>query len=162
MTVAAVTLNVPVVAPAAAVTDAGVVRYELLSDSVTLAPPAGAAPDSVTVQLDVPPDVTLVGEQDRPDTVGAAATTEMLPPVPLIETDEPSEEAPIKLLSVIGTVTPLLAATWTVTMAITPLLNWLSFRPLARQVSDPALALQVTVLLAAVETAPAETAIELI
>ena len=149
MTVPAVTLNVPVVAPAATVTEAGVVRYELLSDSVT-------------VQLDVPPDVTLVGEQDRPDTVGAAATTEMLPPVPLIETDEPSEEAPIKLLSVIGTVTPLLAATWTVTMAITPLLNWLSFRPLARQVSDPVLALQVTVLLAAVETAPAETAIELI
>ncbi|MEI9972367.1 MAG: hypothetical protein WDO73_10140 [Ignavibacteriota bacterium] len=38
-----VTLNVFEVAPAATVVDAGTVKAELVSDSVTLAPPVGAA-----------------------------------------------------------------------------------------------------------------------
>ena len=67
-------MKVPVVAPAATVTDAGVVRYVLLSDSVTLAPPVGAAPDSVTVQIDVPPDVTLVGEHTSEEIVTCGDT----------------------------------------------------------------------------------------
>ena len=40
---AVVTVNVAEVAAAATVTDAGVVRTALLSERVTLAPPAGAA-----------------------------------------------------------------------------------------------------------------------
>jgi hypothetical protein len=36
------TLNVAVVAPAATVTDAGTVKEELVLDSLTLTPPAGA------------------------------------------------------------------------------------------------------------------------
>ena len=82
MTVPAVTLNVPVVAPAATVTDAGVVRYELLSDSVTLAPPAGAAPDSATVQLDVPPDATIVGEHASEEIVTTGDTVTVVVVLP--------------------------------------------------------------------------------
>ena len=48
---AAVVLNVAVVAPAATVTDAGTVSRALLLASVTLDPPVGAAPVSVTVHV---------------------------------------------------------------------------------------------------------------
>jgi len=41
--VVVVAVNVPVVAPAATVTDAGTVRVALLFVSVTLAPPVGAS-----------------------------------------------------------------------------------------------------------------------
>jgi hypothetical protein len=46
-----VALNVPVVAPAATVADAGMVSVLLVLVSVTLAPPAGAALVNVTVQV---------------------------------------------------------------------------------------------------------------
>ena len=75
VTVPAVTVKLALEAPAATVTDAGVVRDELLSDSVTLAPPVGAAPDSVTVHVDVPPDVTLVGEHASLETVTVSGVT---------------------------------------------------------------------------------------
>ncbi len=52
--VPAVAVNVFVVAPAATVTEAGTVRRALLLDSETVTPPAGAADDSVTVQVDTP------------------------------------------------------------------------------------------------------------
>ena len=50
-TAAVVTLKVAEVADAATVTDAGVVRTELLSERVTLAPPDGAAWVKVTVHV---------------------------------------------------------------------------------------------------------------
>lgn len=56
------TVNVALVAPAATVTLAGVLAtVVLLLDSVTTAPPAGAAPLSVTVPVEEFPPVTLVG-----------------------------------------------------------------------------------------------------
>ncbi len=62
VTVAAVAVNVAVVAPAATVTEAGTVSaVVLLLFSVTLDPPVGAACDNVTVQLDVPAELTVVG-----------------------------------------------------------------------------------------------------
>jgi hypothetical protein len=54
--VPAVAVNVPLVAPAETVIEAGTVRPALLSDTVTLVPPVGAAPLRVTVQVLVPPE----------------------------------------------------------------------------------------------------------
>ena len=56
-----VTVNVALVAPAGTVTLPGTVAAELLLDSVTCAPPAGAAPSSVTVPVELLPPVTVVG-----------------------------------------------------------------------------------------------------
>jgi hypothetical protein len=50
----AVALKVPLVAPAATVTDAGTVSRVLLLASVTRLPPVGAAWDSVTVHVLTP------------------------------------------------------------------------------------------------------------
>jgi hypothetical protein len=66
-----VTVNVAVVAPAATVTLAGVVEKALSSDSVTTAPPVGAALLSVTVPVDETPPFTLVGFIVKLDSVGA-------------------------------------------------------------------------------------------
>lgn len=60
---AAVAVAVAVVAPAATVTDAGTVSAVLLLESDTTAPPAGAAPDNVTVHVEVALPLKLVGAQ---------------------------------------------------------------------------------------------------
>jgi hypothetical protein len=61
VTVPAVAVNVFVVVPAATAIEAGTVNNPLLLESVTVAPPAGAAPDRFTVQVDVPLPLRLVG-----------------------------------------------------------------------------------------------------
>ena len=61
VTVVVVTLNVAVVAPAATVTDTGIVAAALLDASVTTMPPAGAADNKVTVPVLTVPPVTDVG-----------------------------------------------------------------------------------------------------
>jgi len=90
-----VTVNVAVVAPATTVTLAGTVAAAvLLLDSVTTAPPAGAAPLSVTVPVEVPPPVTDVGfklielreEADGGFTVMAKVSVSLLLSVPVIVT----------------------------------------------------------------------------
>ncbi len=62
-TVPAVAVKVLVVDPAATVTEAGTVNSALLLDSVTDAPPAGAACDNVTVHVEVAALAKLVGLQ---------------------------------------------------------------------------------------------------
>jgi hypothetical protein len=70
-TVAVVTVNVWLVAPAATVTLAGTVAADvLLLDSITTAAPDGAAAVSVTVPCDGFPPVTLVGLSANADNVG--------------------------------------------------------------------------------------------
>jgi hypothetical protein len=77
VTVAVVTEKVAVVDPAPIVTFAGTVATPLLLDSVTTIPPAGAAPDSVTVPVAEVPPVTLVGlsVSDDNDTGGGTGVT---------------------------------------------------------------------------------------
>ena len=61
-------------APAATVTEAGTVKAALFEASPTEAPPARAADVSVTVQVEVAPDVIEFGEQDKPETAGGGVT----------------------------------------------------------------------------------------
>jgi hypothetical protein len=62
LTARVVTVNVALVAPAPTVTLAGTVATDvLLLVKLTAAPPVGAALLSVTIPVDVPPPVTLVG-----------------------------------------------------------------------------------------------------
>src|SRR3989442_15046462 len=61
VTALVVTVNVTLVAPTGTVTLAGTEAAELLLDSVTCAPPAGAGPPSVTVPVELLPPVTLGG-----------------------------------------------------------------------------------------------------
>jgi hypothetical protein len=70
-TVPAVAVKFAVVVPAATVTEAGAGSAALFEESATEAPPVNAARDRVTVQVEVPPNVTELGEQDRPETAGA-------------------------------------------------------------------------------------------
>ena len=56
-------VNTALLCPTVTVTLAGTVTVGLLLDSATVLPPAGAAPLSVTVQLDVPGPVTVPGAQ---------------------------------------------------------------------------------------------------
>jgi hypothetical protein len=68
-TVPAVAVKLAVVEPAATVTEAGTVSAVLLSETATLEPPVGAACDSVTVQVALPPETTVAGVHCSADTV---------------------------------------------------------------------------------------------
>jgi hypothetical protein len=65
-----VTVNVAVVAPWGTITEDGVLAAELSSDNVTVVPPAGAGPVSVTVPVVELPAVTLVGLKERDERDG--------------------------------------------------------------------------------------------
>lgn len=69
--VPAVAEKVAVVAPAATVTEAGVVRRVLLDERVTASPPVAAAVLVVTVQVETALDVSDVGVQARALTVAS-------------------------------------------------------------------------------------------
>ena len=61
LTTCVLTVNAALAEPAKTVTGLGGATVELLLDTVTGVPPAGAAALSVTVQLTVPPPTRLVG-----------------------------------------------------------------------------------------------------
>ena len=63
------------VAPTVTVTEAGTVRAALFEESPTDAPPFDAAEFSVTVQLEVAPEVTELGEHDRTETARLGGVT---------------------------------------------------------------------------------------
>jgi len=66
-------VNVAVVAVAGTVTLTGTVTplAVLLLERVTTSPPVGAAPDRVTVPVEVDPPITVGGLSERPVSVGA-------------------------------------------------------------------------------------------
>jgi hypothetical protein len=75
LTVPAVAAKLAVVALADTVTEAGTVSAELFEESPTEAPPVGAADVRVTVHVEVAPDTTGFGEQDKPETAGDETVT---------------------------------------------------------------------------------------
>jgi hypothetical protein len=74
--VPAVAVKLAELVPAATVTEAGTVNAAALLDSVTAIPPAPAGCEIVTVQVDVLPELRLVGLHDRRVTV-VTATSEI-------------------------------------------------------------------------------------
>ena len=79
-TVSVVTVNVRLVLPAATVTLEGTVATAvLLLDSVTTAPPLGAAALKVTVPVDEMPPTTVVGLTVTEETVGEAGADGLTP-----------------------------------------------------------------------------------
>ena len=62
-------------APAATVTVGGTVSAALLSDTATVDPPVGATGETVTVQVETPPVITVAGEHCNPVTVTGITVT---------------------------------------------------------------------------------------
>jgi hypothetical protein len=132
--VVVVALNVADVAAAATVTDAGTVSVVLVLVSVTNAPPAGAAPVSVTVQVALLAAFNVVGAHDREETVGSTAPPPItVPPVAVSMTAFPEDAAATLLLTPMAVVfTP--AAMIRFTTATVPFAMVVAVIPDARQV----------------------------
>ena len=155
LTVPAVAVKLAVVAPAATVTDAGTVSAALLSETVTLEPPAGAAAERLTVQFDLAPEARAAGVHCREETETVELTL-MTPPLAETLTAAPAGDAPTTLVMEIASdELLLLLERVAVTTATTPEAIPDAFRPLARQVRDPAPETQLSVLPALVRAAPA-------
>ena len=71
--VPAATLKVALTDPAGTVTELGTVNWLLLEDNVTVAPPLGAAAESVTAQPVELPEFSGNVEHCKPETVGNGA-----------------------------------------------------------------------------------------
>ena len=146
-----------VVAPAPTVTLPGTVAFALLLDSATASPPPGAAPLSVTVQLEVPGAFTLDGLQDR--LLGVTSVgwiTVIAPPVPDEGTEFPSALETTTPLVVTGTlVLVLLAEIVNVATATGPLAIVVVFSPNTMHVTG--VPEHATLLPAAIADEPATT-----
>jgi hypothetical protein len=142
------------VAPAAIVTEAGTVSAAvLLSERLTTVPPLGAVVESVTVQVDVDPDVTLAGAQLSAE---IGESTLIVPPVPETLREVSFAKTPITLL--IGKLSRLsgpVGESVAEIMATTPLPMALVLTPVARHVIAPTLVTQLSILPAVVSAGPA-------
>lgn len=108
------------------------------------------------------PEVKLVGEHAKEDNAGAQFVTVIAPEVADAVSADPFGNAASGLLTVMGTVAPLVAlASVTVTVANAPLPIVESVVPIATQVTEPLAGLQVRALPALLSAAPAATATEL-
>jgi hypothetical protein len=153
----AVAEKVAVVAPAGTVTDAGTDKAALLSEIETKAPPAGADPERVTVQVDEPDPVMVDGVQVNEDTVTAGAGTTTTPAEPSAVMELPAKED--AMVSPTATDRLRLAPVESVkfTEARTPFGIALAFRPVRRQVVEPGELLQYKVFDALAAEGPATT-----
>ena len=83
VTVPAVALKEPLVAPAITLTDAGTVSAELLSETLAVTPPVGAALFRPNVQAAMPPDCRVDGAHCREvSRTGATTVTEVVLELP--------------------------------------------------------------------------------
>jgi hypothetical protein len=130
--VPAVAVKVPVVADAAIVTEAGTVNKALLLDSATTAPPAGAAPLKVTVQLEVAELAKLLGTHaSEVGTIGGGPPPVTMPPVNASVIELAAAEAAIPLIPSVVLETP--EAIVRFTTATVPFEMILAFIPEATQ-----------------------------
>jgi hypothetical protein len=141
-----------VVAPDATVTEAGTVNAALFEASATNDPPAGAACANVTVQVEVAPGATLVGEHANTEIVWAVV---IVPPVPAIVAHVPSGNAAIVLLTGSETTELLVELNVAEIVATIPLPIAVPFSPLTTQVTEPPAGLQLRFLPADVSAGPA-------
>jgi uncharacterized membrane protein YjdF len=127
--VPAVAVNVAVVEPDATVTVPGTVNAPTLLDSETVALPAGAAPFSETVQVEVPLEDNDVGAQLRRVRVGGGGILAVIvPPEPLTLRALPEAVLPSALVTpidVLVTVDAMVAVTtattpFCITVALSP------------------------------------------
>jgi len=140
--VEAVAEKVAEVAPAATVTDAGTVNAALLSDRVTTAPPDGAAPLRLTVQVDVPEPEMLLGLQLSPDRVVVVGGIVTVPVVPRDVMKSPAEEEAKLLLTSTVLVRLVLVDSVRVALATMPFGIAVEFAPASRHVTVPDTELQ--------------------
>lgn len=149
----------PVLFPDGMTTDPGTLKAAALLESNTDAPPAGAAPDKVTVH-----DVLELLE--RPDwlqltlliTGGPLMTLLIVsvPPAPELDTAVPAGEDATVLLIFTGTLPVAPVARVAVTIATVPFWMIVALaNPTSKQVYEPFPPEQVSVLLAAVAAEPA-------
>ena len=115
------TVNVAVVAPALTVTLAGSLADVVLSDSVTTAPPAGAALVNVTVPVEEVPPVTLEGFKVTPESAAgsvivSSAVLVTPPATALIVATVPVDTAVVVTVNV-AVVAPALTVTLAGTVA---------------------------------------------
>jgi hypothetical protein len=148
-------VKLAVVAPDATRTALGTVKAALLLERATLAPLPVAAAEIVTVQEELAPESTLVGVHCNPVTVGSGGNTVIDPSVPVTQMAFPLASTPTRPLRESGTEDPLSAPPRvTPITATTPLPISVAFMPVARQVSDVALAAQDRDLPALVSALP--------
>ena len=114
----AVTVNVPDEAPDGTVTEAGTTSAALLLESVTAAPPGGAACVSDTVQVDEPGALNGSGVQDTVARVGTE--TVIVAPRPLMGKEPPLIEEPRALATTIAVPLVTIGSGFTFTKATAP------------------------------------------
>jgi hypothetical protein len=125
-----------------------------LSERLTVTPPAGAAAESVTVQVAVEPETRLAGEHCIDEILGGAVTV-MVPPPAVVLREIPAPETAMAFPTGIDTLEPAVEASFTLTLATTPSAIPVAFMPVARQVKVVVPETQLSVLPAAVSTGPA-------
>lgn len=119
--------------PADTVTDPGTFSSPLLLDSETVAPPAGAAWLKVTVQVEVFPELRVVGLHVTALKAAGVITT-TLPAVPFRVREVPEGDAPRVFVTPMGTVPVAVAESVTLTTATAPFGIAVLFRPETRHV----------------------------
>jgi hypothetical protein len=162
--VAVVALKVADEAPAATVTDVGMLRAELVLVKVTMEPPVGAAWLSVTVQVELLELLRVVGRQDRERTVGKGGLLFAAPPVtvpPVAKTTMPppvGEDAALLVIPIAVVVNPAAIVRFTTPTA--PFEMALAFIAEATQENVPTPPKQFNDLPAAVIAVPEFTEME--
>jgi hypothetical protein len=140
--------------PPGIVVEMGTVTAALLLDRAMTAPPAGAGPESVTVQVLGVPPWTIAELHISEDKLGPAVgpDTVIVPPVPATVSAVPVGSPPNVLVKEMVAVDATLAK---VTEATTPLEIMLEFIPVRTHIYDPPVSLHVSDFPAAEAAAPA-------
>ena len=128
-------VKVAVEAPAATVTEAGIVTKALLSERATTAPPVGAGAFRVTVQAELPAPVNEEGVQANEDSpTGTTTGTVTTPPVAAVVMLAPAAVDALAPVIVIGLLGLALVDSVRFTMAASPSAMVVVLNPNSKQV----------------------------